>query len=128
MKNRISTLRPALLVGTGMLMGVLMTIGWGVYSSMAQGANSQVTTQAGCQTFPQTGHKVCDKFLAYWSSHGGLAQQGYPISEEFTETSPLNGKPYTVQYFERAVFEFHPENKPPFAVLLSQLGTFLGKA
>src|SRR4029453_2680814 len=30
----------------------------------------------------------------------------------------------TVQYFERAVFEYHPENQPPNDVLLSQLGTF----
>jgi len=30
-----------------------------------------------------------------------------------------------VQYFERAVFEYHPENKgTPYEVLLSQLGTF----
>jgi hypothetical protein len=29
-----------------------------------------------------------------------------------------------VQYFERAVFELHPENAAPFDVLLSQLGTF----
>jgi hypothetical protein len=32
-----------------------------------------------------------------------------------------------VQYLERAVFEMHPENQPPYDVLLSQLGTFLGK-
>ena len=31
---------------------------------------------------------------------------------------------YKVQYFERAVFEYHPENQPPYNVLLSQLGTF----
>ena len=29
-----------------------------------------------------------------------------------------------VQYFERAVMEYHPENRPPYDVLLSQLGTF----
>jgi hypothetical protein len=29
-----------------------------------------------------------------------------------------------VQYFERAVFEYHPENAAPNDVLLSQLGTF----
>jgi len=29
-----------------------------------------------------------------------------------------------VQYFERAVFEYHPENAPSYNVLLSQLGTF----
>ena len=71
---------------------------------------------------------MCGKFLAYWQSHGGLAQQGYPISEEFLETSALNGLPYTVQYFERAVFEYHPENQPPYNVLLSQLGTFQYRA
>jgi hypothetical protein len=67
---------------------------------------------------------VGGKFRDYWKTHGGLAQQGYPISDEFTEVSDLNGKPYVVQYFERAVFEKHPENSPPFDVLLSQLGTF----
>src|SRR5437868_4053962 len=80
--------------------------------------------QAGCQTFSQTGKTVCGRFLQYWTDHGGLAQQGYPISGEFTEVSDLNGQPYTVQYFERAVFEKHPENGFPNDVLLSQLGTF----
>jgi hypothetical protein len=80
--------------------------------------------QGGCQTFPQTNKTVCGRFLEYWQTHGGLAQQGYPISNPFTEVSDLNGTPYTVQYFERAVFEVHPENAPPNDVLLSQLGTF----
>jgi hypothetical protein len=80
-----------------------------------------------CQTFPETGQTVCEPFLSYWRNHGGLAQQGYPISAEFTEVSQLNGKPYTVQYFERAVFEKHPENQPPYDVLLSQLGTYMGR-
>jgi hypothetical protein len=39
------------------------------------------------------------------------------------ETSDLDGKQYRVQYFERAVMEFHPENRPPNDVLLAQLGT-----
>ena len=76
------------------------------------------------RTFPETGKTVRGLFLDYWQNNGGLAQQGYPISDMFTEISGLNGKPYTVQYFERAVFEYHPENQPPFNVLLSQLGTF----
>ena len=78
----------------------------------------------GAVLFPATGHRVGGGFLRYWQTHGGLMQQGYPISEEFTETSPLDGKPYTVQYFERAVFEDHPENNAANRVLLSQLGTF----
>src|SRR5437588_366598 len=79
--------------------------------------------QAGSRTFPETGKTVSGKFLAYWQTHGGLPQQGYPISDPFQERSDLNGKTYTVQYFERAVFELHPENQPPYDVLLSQLGT-----
>jgi DNA-binding beta-propeller fold protein YncE len=81
-----------------------------------------------CRIFSETRQAVCGTFLDYWTQHGGLAQQGYPISDEFTETSDLNGKPYTVQYFERAVFERHPENLPPYDVLLSQLGTLRYKA
>ena len=90
--------------------------------------NQKANNEAGWQLFAETGHRVGGKFLDYWKNHGGLAQQGFPISEEFTEVSDLNGKPYTVQYFERAVFEYHPENAPPYDVLLSQLGTFQYKA
>ncbi len=84
--------------------------------------------QTNSRTFPQTGHTVSGQFLTYWDGHGALAQQGYPISEEIQEKSDLNGQTYTVQYFERAVFEKHSENKPPFDTLLSQLGTFRYKA
>lgn len=80
--------------------------------------------QPGCQTFRETGKVVCGRFLQYWQQNGGLPQQGFPLSNEFTEVSDLDGKSYTVQYFERAVFEKHPENRAPFDVLLSQLGTF----
>ncbi len=80
--------------------------------------------QAGCQTFKETGKTVCGRFLQYWQQNGGLAQQGFPLTNEFKEVSDLNGQEYTVQYFERAVFESHPENKAPFDVLLSQLGRF----
>src|SRR5215203_2444416 len=80
--------------------------------------------QSGCQTFEQTGKKVCFEFLDYWNQHGGLAQQGYPITEETSEISPTDGKTYNVQYFERAVFELHPENQVPNNILLSLLGQF----
>ena len=118
MKKRLSSL---LLVAIGLGFGWLIGLNWQTSGSLAQPANN-------CQSFAQTGHTLCGRFLTYWQAHGGLAQNGYPISEEFTETSDLNGKPYTVQYFERAVFEYHPENQPPYDVLLSQLGTYLGQA
>ncbi|HEU5424150.1 MAG TPA: murein L,D-transpeptidase, partial [Nitrolancea sp.] len=52
-----------------------------------------------------------------------LAVFGYPISEEFQEQNPADGKMYTVQYFERARFEYHPEFKgTPYEVELGLLG------
>jgi hypothetical protein len=90
------------------------------------GAPAQMANNSpGSVSFPQTGKRLGGKFLDYWNTHGGLAQQGYPISDEFKERSDLDGKEYTVQYFERAVFELHSENAgTQYEVLLSQLGRF----
>jgi hypothetical protein len=95
-----------------------------VLSVLALFAASPTSAQGDCQTFPETGKTVCGRFLQYWQSHGGLAQQGYPISPTLGETSDTDGKTYTVQYFERAVFEYHPENGIPNDILLSLLGNF----
>lgn len=87
------------------------------------GAARPVRAQDECQTFAETGKQVCGLFLRYWREHGGLAQQGFPISDVFDETSEIDGKTYSVQYFERAVFERHPENAgTPYEVLLSLVG------
>ncbi len=91
-------------------------------------AGQQPNTSAGSVLFSQTGKRLGGRFLQYWQQNGGVAQQGYPISDEFTEVSALNGKSYRVQYFERAVFELHPENAAPYDVLLSQLGAFRYRA
>ncbi|MFL5733917.1 MAG: neutral zinc metallopeptidase [Chloroflexia bacterium] len=94
-------------------------------SKYPSGAPGQQPYPAGDSVlFPETGHRLGGLFLDYWNSHGGLMQQGYPVSDLFTEVSALDGKTYTVQYFQRAVFEYHPENQAPYNVLLSQLGTF----
>ncbi|HUP28276.1 MAG TPA: hypothetical protein VM409_07565 [Chloroflexia bacterium] len=72
--------------------------------------------------FGVVGHTLRGNVRAYWLKYGGLPQFGYPITEEFPEVSSSGGKLYTVQYFERARFEYHPENKPPYDVLLGLLG------
>jgi hypothetical protein len=88
------------------------------------GAPNQQVNPANPRFFPETGHTVGGRFRTYWEQHGGLAQQGYPVSDEFVEQNPLDGQPYTVQYFERAVFEWHPEYAgTPAEVLLRHLGT-----
>jgi hypothetical protein len=67
--------------------------------------------------FPESGHYLSNGFKTYWETHGGLRIFGYPISEELQE----NG--LTVQYFERARFEWHPENAgTPWEIELGRLG------
>ncbi len=73
--------------------------------------------QDGCVYFDETSHNLCGGFYAYWEQFGGLALFGYPISSEFTEDGT------TVQYFERARFEWHPGSDPEhYDVLLGRLG------
>jgi len=87
-------------------------------------APNQQSSQNNPYTFAATGKSLGGKFRTYWETHGGLTVQGYPISDEFMEVSELDDKPYIVQYFERAVFEYHPENAgTEYEVLLSQLGS-----
>jgi hypothetical protein len=69
----------------------------------------QVTDSPTLEWFPAVGHTLQGPFLKFWQSHGGLAIFGYPISEQFPEVSETDGKTYTVQYFERNRFEYHPE-------------------
>ena len=77
----------------------------------------------GCAYFVETGHTLCGGFRAYWEQHGGLWMFGYPISQELRERNPDTGETYTVQYFERARFEWHPENEgTDYAVLLGRFG------
>lgn len=56
--------------------------------------------QEGVQYFPQTGHTLRGKFLQYWQQYGGLAQFGYPLTEEFHQqdsSAPQMSAP--AQYF-----------------------------
>ncbi len=72
--------------------------------------------------FEQTRHSVEGKVLEYWNKYGGLPQFGYPLSEQFKEVSPTDGKIYDVQYFERNRFELHTEKAAPYDVELGLLG------
>jgi hypothetical protein len=71
--------------------------------------------------FPETGHSVRGEFLDFFNKQGGLLVFGYPITEQFT----WNGR--TVQYFQRARLELHPENAVADRVQLGLLGEELGK-
>ena len=73
-----------------------------------------------CRYFPQTRFNVCGWILGHWERNGGLERFGYPITPVFEEE--IEGRTYSVQYFERRRFELHPENTYPHDVLLGLLG------
>jgi uncharacterized lipoprotein YbaY/heat shock protein HslJ len=95
--------------------------------------------RAGCQYFAETQHNVCNQpaghtFLIYWRTHGlefdgkpgksyqeSLALFGLPLSEPRMETN-TSGDTVLTQWFERARFEYHPNNPVNARVLLGRLG------
>lgn len=88
----------------------------------ASAFNRVAAAPAGAIFFPETGHSLGGAFLRFWQTNGGLPTFGYPLSEEFAEQNTQDGQVYTVQYFERARFELHPEQAPGNQVLLGHLG------
>jgi hypothetical protein len=97
----------------------------------------------GCLWFAETRHSVCDMlpgqgFKSYWSSHGladsrmtayarSLALFGLPLTAMHVEAS-TGGKRVLTQWFERARFEWHPDNASDQRVLLGLLGNELQTA
>ncbi len=92
----------------------------GQFGRILHPADPAVAQQPGAMFFPETGHNLGGRFQEYWMRNGGLPIFGLPLTEPFRET--LGGQEYTVQYFERARFELHPENQAPYDVLLGQFG------
>ncbi|HLT19539.1 MAG TPA: polysaccharide deacetylase family protein [Thermomicrobiales bacterium] len=79
-------------------------------------ANDCWADPSGAVYVPETGHHIYEPFLSTWRQYD-LALVGYPLSE------PLERDGMTVQYFERARFEHHPEHAgTPYEVLLALLG------
>lgn len=92
-----------------------------------------------CLWFEQTKFNVCDYddnagFREYWRTHGlefdgkpgksyaeSLALFGLPLTEDFQDVD-TEGNPITVQWFERARFEWHPRLAGQQRILLGLLG------
>lgn len=78
---------------------------------------------ASARFFPESGHNLV-LFRAFWEKNGGIATFGLPLSEELREVNGADGRLYTVQYFERARLEHHPEQRgSEYEVQIGQLGT-----
>jgi hypothetical protein len=89
----------------------------------------------GCLYFAETQHSLCGPFKTYWETHGlefdgqpgssyaeSLALFGLPISEP-QEEMLSDGVTRTVQWFERARFEYHPDQSSEYQVMLGLLST-----
>lgn len=87
-----------------------------------------------CRRFDVTRHIVCGDFLPYWFDHGlqfdsnpalsyseSLALFGLPLMEMHQEKN-ADGFTVQTQWFERARFEYYPDNPQPYQVLLGRLG------
>ncbi|NJO04126.1 MAG: hypothetical protein HC876_00500 [Chloroflexaceae bacterium] len=70
---------------------------------------------------PETQHIIQYGFKTIWETNGEERIFGFPISEEIDEQFP-NGTWRTVQYFERARFEYWPEFPDGERVLFTHLG------
>jgi hypothetical protein len=84
-----------------------------------QGSTADPTGQR-CFTVPGITSCIGGRVSEYWSQHGGVAVFGYPVSASTMTTTP-DGTVQT-QVFERARLELHPEQAPPYDVLLGRLG------
>jgi hypothetical protein len=97
----------------------------------------------GCLWFAETGHNVCDQapglgFKTYWETHGlriadlsdydrSLQLFGLPLSAARVETNS-SGMTVLTQWFERARFEWYPDNPDEYKVLLGLLGSEIASA
>ncbi|WP_255603082.1 peptidase M14, partial [Oscillochloris sp. ZM17-4] len=59
--------------------------------------------------FAETGHGIKEAFLDFWRRGGGVDALGLPLSEEFIGRS-ADGRLREMQYFERAVLAYYPED------------------
>ncbi len=92
--------------------------------------------QPGCDAVPVDGRTfaVCEPFRTYYRTHGleldgtpgtspreSLGLFGLPLTQAALETNSSGDRVLT-QYFERARFEYHPDNPAGQQVLLGRLG------
>jgi hypothetical protein len=75
----------------------------------------------------ETQHVIQHGFKEIWETRGAQAIFGFPISEEIQEILD-DGEWHTVQYFERARFEYWPDRPAGQRVLISHLGRKLAPA
>jgi heat shock protein HslJ len=77
--------------------------------------------QAGERCFSETGFCISGTIRAYWEQNGGLPVFGLPLGPE-QSIAGEDGVARQTQWFERHRLEVHPQNPPPYNVLLGRIG------
>src|SRR5215218_4599641 len=94
-------------------------------ASLVPAGAGQAAAQGQSRTI--NGHVVNGRFLEVWNAQGSeqsnVYVNGLAITDRRPEISVDDGKSYETQWFERARYEAHPENKAPYDVLLGRLGS-----
>jgi lipoprotein-anchoring transpeptidase ErfK/SrfK len=107
-------------VRAAVLVAILAISGIGAMGTLSAQPAAAVDFGQTTIYFSETGHHLSKEFLKSWQANGGLMTFGYPISEPFSQDG------MTVQYFERARLELHPENAgTPYIVQATLLGSWL---
>lgn len=97
------------------LLTLIIPSGW--FAPLVQATNADILCFEG-----KTDNCITGRFLDYWRQNGGLAVFGYPITPLRSEVNNDLGSTFRTQWFERVRFELHPENRPPYDVLLGRIG------
>lgn len=75
---------------------------------------------ADTRCFVEYGVCIAGRIREFWEQNGGLPVFGAPITPQMHES--IEGESLQVQWFERVRLELHPQNEPPYDVLVSRLG------
>ncbi len=70
--------------------------------------------------FAETEYCISGRIRAFWEQNGGLEVFGLPITPQ--QEQVVEGQPLQVQWFERHRLELHPQQAPPYDVLMGRLG------
>ena len=73
---------------------------------------SPTHAQSGQRCFAEVPYCMSGRIREFWEQNGGLPVFGLPISPE--QQATIEGRTFTVQWFERNRLELHPENPAPY--------------
>jgi LPXTG-site transpeptidase (sortase) family protein len=99
-----------------LLLGLALVLMLGVAPFSPGGVESVAAGERAC--FQETPYCAENAFLDFWRANGSVEILGFPLSQPFVDNRGL-----IVQFYERAIMEWHPENADPrYQVLLTLLG------